>query len=434
MADPKSKKRNFIAISSSDEPESEAESYSPESDEESVLMISSSNSSDEDDDAASKWVDSEGDENEVDEDEDCVDKDDVESICNKITQMIRGRKSDLQELKLIECKTYLRRHSLRLSGTKYECIERIKEHSRLKNGNGETLYPRSSFVINCTGDVCKGDVVLFNQKVYQILNKRTGNKSLCRRTVAGRIVKESYGAAKQQHTFTVEVLWSKGAKRLDPLTPLLVKGRNLYKMKTYRQLWKNEKERLEVLDEKHKRGAAARIVRAMRKTKAATKTQNSSVYKEVKRRKHNSRHSGPSSRTREIIHEKNREFAKNKKQDPLLSTNSSQTANRKRNSHTRHQNLIQSNHRVREPQHLPYDFPSPRFYHFQPDVFPRKPHHFPSRNYLHYSNSEMIPKWKEFNHGGYTDPGYSHPRSSHMSRNLDYTDPGYSHPRSSNMS
>lgn len=38
--------------------------------------------------------------------------------------------NDLQELKLVECKAYLRRHGLRLSGTKGECIERIKEHWR----------------------------------------------------------------------------------------------------------------------------------------------------------------------------------------------------------------------------------------------------------------------------------------------------------------
>lgn len=64
---------------------------------------------------------------------------------------------------------------------------------RLKDGNGQAFYPRSSFVINCTGnfvklykfptsfflclvvlnlnvlfsgDVCKGDVVLFRQQVY----------------------------------------------------------------------------------------------------------------------------------------------------------------------------------------------------------------------------------------------------------------------------
>ncbi|KAI8016174.1 putative serine protease EDA2 [Camellia lanceoleosa] len=44
-----------------------------------------------------------------------------------------------------------------------------------------------------SSDVCKGDVVLFTQKVYKKFGKRT---------IAGRVVKESYGAAKQQHTFT----------------------------------------------------------------------------------------------------------------------------------------------------------------------------------------------------------------------------------------
>lgn len=34
----------------------------------------------------------------------------------------------------------------------------------------------------------------------------------------------------------VEVFWSKGVKKLAPLFPLLVKGRNLYKMRTYRQV------------------------------------------------------------------------------------------------------------------------------------------------------------------------------------------------------
>lgn len=34
----------------------------------------------------------------------------------------------------------------------------------------------------------------------------------------------------------VEVLWSKGIKKLPSLFPLLVKGRNLYKLKAYRQV------------------------------------------------------------------------------------------------------------------------------------------------------------------------------------------------------
>ncbi|XP_076945786.1 zinc finger CCCH domain-containing protein 62-like [Bidens hawaiensis] len=173
---------------------------------------------------------------------------------------------DLPDLSVGECKEYLRKHRLRLSGTKEECLQRIKEHGRLKDGRGELLYPRSSFSINCTGDVCKGDVVLFRQKAHKKQGKIVG-----KRTVAGRIVNESYGTSKQQHTFTVEVLWSKPFNRnLPPLSALLVKGRNLYRLGTYRQPWRNEAERVKVLGEKHTRGDAARHKRKLRQTEYAS--------------------------------------------------------------------------------------------------------------------------------------------------------------------
>lgn len=164
----------------------------------------------------------------------------------------------------------MRKHGLRIAGTKAICMQRILEHWRIKDGNGEKLYPRSSFIINCTGDVCRGDVVLFTQRVFEKFDKvRRHGRLLGKRTVAGRVIKESYGAAKQQHTFTVEVLWSKGIKKLHPLFPLLVKGRNLYKLKTFRQRWNNEGERHKILAEKHSRGTAARLVRAMKKRRKA---------------------------------------------------------------------------------------------------------------------------------------------------------------------
>lgn len=122
--------------------------------------------------------------------------------------------SDLKCLNVKDCKAYLRKHGLRLSGTKAVCIERIVEHwryltlsintkytlslflpsyfvFRIKDGSGKAVYPRSSFAINCkgtnavfgfaifenfsrvltvsdigAGDVCKGDTVLFTQKVH----------------------------------------------------------------------------------------------------------------------------------------------------------------------------------------------------------------------------------------------------------------------------
>ncbi|KAI9089194.1 hypothetical protein K1719_029473 [Acacia pycnantha] len=203
----------------------------------------------------------------VDDDDENSDDSDDESPSYKVFALLQDG-SDLKSLTLEECKAYLRNNGLRLAGKRDVCIERIREHWRIKDGRGYTLYPRSSFIIDCTGDVCKGDVVLFRQKVYEKFDKASKQGRLVgKRTVAGRVVKESYGATKQQHTFTVEVIWSNGAKKLPPLFPLLVKGRNLYKLKTYRQRWKNEAERVKVLSEKHRRGAEARLVREMRQKK-----------------------------------------------------------------------------------------------------------------------------------------------------------------------
>ncbi|XP_010464814.1 PREDICTED: zinc finger CCCH domain-containing protein 62-like [Camelina sativa] len=187
---------------------------------------------------------------------------------DKVTRLLAAG-SDLKSLNVKECKAYLRKHGLRLSGTKPVCIDRIVEHWRIKDGSGEALYPRSSFAINCKGDVCKGDTVLFTQKVHQKYEKmKRSGKIMGRRTVAGQVVKESYGTAKQQHTFTIEVLWCEGTQKLPPLYPLLVKGRNLYRLMTLRQRWANEADRAKVLSEKHSRGAAARKIMRERKIKS----------------------------------------------------------------------------------------------------------------------------------------------------------------------
>ncbi|KAA3479227.1 peroxisomal (S)-2-hydroxy-acid oxidase GLO4-like [Gossypium australe] len=173
----------------------------------------------------------------------------------------------LEKLKVDECKVYLRRNGLRLSGNKDVLIQRIKEHLEISNGGGEKKYPLSSFVVNCKGDACTGDVVMFEQNVYEMFNiaSRSASGPPCgTRIVVGRIVKESYGSAKQQHTFTIEVLWSKGEKPLPPLYPLLIKGRNLYRLKTLRQRWEDEGERQTVLVEKHSRGSLARSDREVR--------------------------------------------------------------------------------------------------------------------------------------------------------------------------
>ncbi|XP_022715326.1 uncharacterized protein LOC111274723 isoform X2 [Durio zibethinus] len=182
-----------------------------------------------------------------------------------VQEIIKAGK--LEKLKVDECKVYLRKNGLRLSGKKDLLIQRIKEHLEILNGGGEKKYPLSSFVLNCKGDACTGDVVMFEQNVYETFN--IASRSACgppcgTRIIAGRIVKESYGAAKQQHTFTIEVLWSRGKKPLPPLYPLLIKGRNLYRLKTLRQRWEDEGERQKVLMDKHSRGSLARSNREVR--------------------------------------------------------------------------------------------------------------------------------------------------------------------------
>ncbi|KAJ8479414.1 hypothetical protein OPV22_023141 [Ensete ventricosum] len=273
-------KRVVISISSSSDSDREASSDfdrgedDDDSDDEDYVNDDLDEVEEEEDDEKD---DEEG-ESEVGEEESISNEDDEgdsvdkrstdEERCNKVIDLLK-RKRSLDTLKLEDCKSYLRKHGLRLSGTRSTCIKRILEHYRLKDGNGEKLYPRSSFVINCTGDVCKGDVVLFRQRVYDKFDKVSRSADIIgKRIISGRVVKESYGAAKQQHTFTVEVLWCKGKRALPPLFPLLVKGRNLYRLKTFRQRWSNELERSKVLAEKHQRGAAARRTRELSKAKS----------------------------------------------------------------------------------------------------------------------------------------------------------------------
>ncbi|KAL3598547.1 hypothetical protein D5086_006465 [Populus alba] len=188
-----------------------------------------------------------------------------EKSYEEVQKIIQAGK--LEGLKVEQCKVYLRKNKLRLTGKKDTLIQRIKEHQEILSGGGEKKYPISSFVLDCKGDACRGDIVMFDQNVYDkynIASRSAMGPAIGTRMVAGKIVRESYGAAKQQHTFTIEVLWSKGENPLPPLHPLLIKGRNLYRMKTLRQRWEDEGERRKILLEKHSRGSLARSSRETR--------------------------------------------------------------------------------------------------------------------------------------------------------------------------
>lgn len=78
----------------------------------------------------------------------------------------------------------------------------------------QTESAPEDYSIDCTGDCCNGDEIAF-------FNAGKSDERLY-----GIIVNDSYGAAKQQHTFTIELL--DGEK-------MMIKGRNLYKMGVLRK-------------------------------------------------------------------------------------------------------------------------------------------------------------------------------------------------------
>jgi len=119
-----------------------------------------------------------------------------------------------------------------------------------------------TFTIDCTGDVVAGDVILFTEAVFTGSYKKP--KFAGERRIAAEVIRDSYGAAKQQHTFTLKVLWSDGVQPLEAGTQTTRKGRNIYRQWTLRQRWDDEEARTQKADEKHLRGAAARKLRDMR--------------------------------------------------------------------------------------------------------------------------------------------------------------------------
>ena len=85
----------------------------------------------------------------------------------------------------------------------------------------------SDYPIDCTGDVCTGDTVLFAEAVFGGSHHKP--RFLGHRRIAATITRDSYGAAKQQHTFSIRVLASDGYQALAPGTTTTRKSRNLYR-------------------------------------------------------------------------------------------------------------------------------------------------------------------------------------------------------------
>lgn len=111
---------------------------------------------------------------------------------------------------------------------------------------------QAGYDINCTGDCCVGDTIRF-------FNAAKGSEPFY-----GNIISESYGEAKQQHTFIIETVTGR----------IFIKGRNLYKNGVLRRAWEDENERKAVLEKKHSRGSIAREEAQARKAKKYRDVEN----------------------------------------------------------------------------------------------------------------------------------------------------------------
>ena len=106
------------------------------------------------------------------------------------------------------------------------------------------------------GDAVMGDEVRFERATF--IGSFRNAKFSGFEQITGKIIRDSYGRDRQQHTFTLE---------LSDGSIMTIKGRNLYKEGTWRKPWKDESLRHAVTEEKHTRGDHARRAREIRKSK-----------------------------------------------------------------------------------------------------------------------------------------------------------------------
>ena len=117
--------------------------------------------------------------------------------------------------------------------------------------------------LNATGDVVVGDRITFTEGVFG--GSHRNPNYLGDREIVAEVIRDSYGASKQQHTFTLRVISSAGFDPVKVGKEIRRKGRNVYRNGVLRETWTDESERDAVRNEKHSRGDAARFARNERK-------------------------------------------------------------------------------------------------------------------------------------------------------------------------
>ena len=119
----------------------------------------------------------------------------------------------------------------------------------------------TGFDIDCTGDVVVGDRIQFTESVWQ---KRRHPRKIGERTIRAVVIRDSYGALKQTHTFSLKIISCNGVMPYAQGKVITRRGYQIYRRGTLRSAWSNEPAREEALAEKHKRGEKARQARRRR--------------------------------------------------------------------------------------------------------------------------------------------------------------------------
>lgn len=113
----------------------------------------------------------------------------------------------------------------------------------------------------------RGDTLVWTEPVWSEAYSPRGRRKppSGERKIKAVVVNESYGQAKQQHTFTLTVLEASGDDAPAKGEMIRRKGRNLYGNQAERYVWRDEEAREAVAEEKHERGIRARRDRDFRR-------------------------------------------------------------------------------------------------------------------------------------------------------------------------
>ena len=126
---------------------------------------------------------------------------------------------------------------------------------------------RNPYVLDCTGDVVAGDRIRWEESVFGGSRRRP--RCLGTRIIEAKVLRDSYGGDRQQHTFSLEVTAATGTDAPAAGAAIRRKGRNLYRNGTMRVPWDDEGARRDAAAEKHARGDAARALRDARRHELA---------------------------------------------------------------------------------------------------------------------------------------------------------------------